>query len=354
MTDEKLQFDELSPLLAALCDGTLDREGFSRLERLLASDPAARRWYISYLDLHGELQWNHLAAEQRAPVEPREAPEAEAKGSGAGDQGPVFSPPATGHRPSIPPIITDPSTTHSSLGSWAISYAVATVFVCFLILGAWAVKISHRHEFADNNSRRQTASGLSAEEPEMVFVGRITGMADVEWSQDPDYLPPAGIHVSLGREYKLSSGLMQITYDSGAKVILEGPCSYKVESTRGGYLALGKLTAKVETKGPGARGQGSGAGKSSGFRGQGSEIEKPHPRIPKSPSPRPPIPDPFIVRTPTALVTDLGTEFGVEVAENGDACIRGEDSGQGGDSGIRGCGDAGCGETPRDRGRGGV
>ncbi|MCD4726039.1 MAG: hypothetical protein K8R46_00100, partial [Pirellulales bacterium] len=90
---------------------------------------------------------------------------------------------------------------------------------------------------------------------EMVFVGRITGMVDVKWSDDPRYLPPPDFaHVPLGRKYKLDSGLMQITYDSGAKVILEGPCTYEVESTAGGYLALGKLTARI-----GNRGEGRGA-----------------------------------------------------------------------------------------------
>ena len=31
------------------------------------------------------------------------------------------------------------------------------------------------------------------------------------------------------------------------------------------------------------------------------------------PTPHSPLPHPFVIRTPTATVTDLGTEFGVEV-----------------------------------------
>ena len=52
----------------------------------------------------------------------------------------------------------------------------------------------------------------------------------------------------MGRKYALASGFMEITYDTGAKVILQGPCIYEVESTTGGYLSLGKLTARVEKK----------------------------------------------------------------------------------------------------------
>ena len=40
---------------------------------------------------------------------------------------------------------------------------------------------------------------------------------------------------------------MEITYDTGAKVILQGPVTYEVE-TNGGYLAVGKLTGKLEGK----------------------------------------------------------------------------------------------------------
>jgi hypothetical protein len=70
---------------------------------------------------------------------------------------------------------------------------------------------------------------------------------------------------------------MEITYDTGAKVILQGPVTYEVESENGGFMSVGKLTGKVEVK------------KAKGF----------------------------VVRTPSANVTDLGTEFGVEVTKDG-------------------------------------
>ena len=54
--------------------------------------------------------------------------------------------------------------------------------------------------------------------------------------------------VSLGDKFALASGLMEITYDTGAKVILQGPVTYEVESASGGFLSLGKLTARLEKK----------------------------------------------------------------------------------------------------------
>ena len=70
-------------------------------------------------------------------------------------------------------------------------------------------------------------------------------MVDCKWAGTAFDSPD----VPLGRKYELASGLMEITYDTGAKVILQGPVTYEVESARGGYLAVGKLTARVEKRG---------------------------------------------------------------------------------------------------------
>ena len=83
---------------------------------------------------------------------------------------------------------------------------------------------------------------------------------------------------------------MEISYDSGAKVILQGPVRYEVESAAGGFLSVGKLTAKVESA-----------------KQQAAISKSPNLQISKL----------FVVKTPTATVTDLGTEFGVEVSKSG-------------------------------------
>jgi hypothetical protein len=98
----------------------------------------------------------------------------------------------------------------------------------------------------------------------------------------------------LGDRIGLKSGLLEITYDTGAVVILQGPVRYEVESPVGGYLSLGKLTARLGKKSE-VRGQKSEVG---GLRSESDNQQ-------------------FAIRTPTALVTDLGTEFGVEVDRQG-------------------------------------
>ena len=70
--------------------------------------------------------------------------------------------------------------------------------------------------------------------------------------------------------------------------------TYEVESAVGGYLAVGKLTARLDDR---------------ATADAGTQISKSQIRNLKSPL--------FAIRTPTALVTDLGTEFGVDVSADG-------------------------------------
>ena len=210
-----------------------------------------------------------------------------------------------------------PATFHSSAGyfssGWPVAYLVATViFAIGLVVGA-IVHVSTpqvvlpspsggRHEEAGEKGQGRGDS-LSAS-----IVGRITGMVDCRWSE-PDTETINGAHVALGRRYALSSGLLEVTYDTGAKVLLQGPVTYEVESPTGGFLSIGKLTAKLEKK--------VASGQWSVVSGQKSSSHQPL-ATSHSSNPQSLIPNPlFSVRTPTAVVTDLGTEFGVEVDKHG-------------------------------------
>jgi hypothetical protein len=111
--------------------------------------------------------------------------------------------------------------------------------------------------------------------------------------EEPEIIDQKSL-LRLGDRLTLRSGLLEITYDTGAKVILQGPVTYDVESPAGGYLSIGKLTAKLEQR--------------SEVRDQRSDSANHPSEI---------INHKFVVRTPTAVVTDLGTEFGVEVDQKG-------------------------------------
>ena len=202
---------------------------------------------------------------------------------------------------------------HGTVGyfssGWPVAYLVATVIFGLGLLIGSHVYVSQPEQVA----RHSSLPSRSVVEPKMEPVGRITGMVDCKWATKGFGISDWGLEegskskvqpsekvqslipnpqslVHLGDKFALASGLMEITYDTGAKVILQGPVTYEVESRTGGFMSIGKLTARLEKK---AEEAGN----------------------PKSPIPHPP--SAFVVRTPTAIVTDLGTEFGVEVSKNG-------------------------------------
>jgi RNA polymerase sigma factor (sigma-70 family) len=89
--------------------------------------------------------------------------------------------------------------------------------------------------------------GRTADTAQSPIVGQITGMVDCRFaagSKTEDRRPKTT--VSLGDKFNLVSGLLELTYDTGARVILQGPVTYEVESPAGGFLSVGKLTAKVD------------------------------------------------------------------------------------------------------------
>ncbi len=201
--------------------------------------------------------------------------------------------------PSIPSFLS--ATLHGTIEYFSqevpFSFLMGAVFCGLLVLMLSLIPVSSPMKIANNSpatpaiTQRQFTPG-----PKTEFVGQITGMVDCTWVDDR--FAPALNGVALGAKYMLASGLMEITYKTGARVILHGPCTYTVESAAGGFLSLGKLTARVESK----------SRLPSGTLPTDRDILKSRPAGGTY----------FAVRTPTAVVTDLGTEFGVEVGKAGE------------------------------------
>ena len=110
------------------------------------------------------------------------------------------------------------------------------------------------------------------------YVARLTRAVDYRWA-DPATSPIIGSFLRQGQVLNLDAGLIEIRLDEGARVIVEGPGSMIVESAGSVGLERGKLVAMVPAEAAG-----------------------------------------FTVRTPHAVLRDLGTEFGVEV--DPDACTQ--------------------------------
>jgi hypothetical protein len=286
--------EELLELLEALCDGEITAAEHDRLQSRLAADAAARQLYFDYVDLRLLLrQWQRASSgEQRSAV--ADEPDAVPLPPVVIQTSPVFHVPTT--------------TFFSPLGSFVFSYAAAAVIVGVGLLVGWAHQVSiprlDRREIV--GAGQQPVPTNFHPEPDVVFVGRVTGLFDCQWA-DSKTGTILYAYVPSGRRYALASGLMEITYDSGARVILQGPCTYQVQSRTSGYLSLGQLMARVEKKEEGGTRKGEDNRKVP-IGTQQARIENP-----SSPSPT----SRFVVHTPTAIVTDLSTEFGVKVEKSG-------------------------------------
>jgi hypothetical protein len=315
----------LRGLIDAACSGTIGDEQFDRLEAVLAESEEARRLYLRYCTLEGDL--HYLASMTHAD---------EAMRGRTGSAGGVGEPDAA---PIVPPIIIDTRAAGLfSVGTSMFSYAAATVVMglALLVLGTWHT--SHRAEIAPPGP----SASLPPSAGRIEVVGRITGLAECRWA---DRAAAALEHdsVPIGRRYALLAGFLEITYQSGARVILEGPVTYEVDSAAGGFLSRGKLTARIGARGERTANptlaQGESAPTASlaprpsaatiermgeGRRAKGEEDAErgQWAASPTAQDLRPKTQDPyssplFSVRTPTAVVVDLGTEFGVEVDRRG-------------------------------------
>ena len=228
------EFDEA---VAAVCHGSASDEQMRGLNELLRSDSVARDQYILRLELH-----SRLASEPDLFVstEP-EASEASLTGRGI-------------TLPRNVPYIDSPRRGRKRKLSWVVALAAC---VALLAAGWWGSRLSQPSE------RKGTTSKA---------VAMLNRAVDVQWDQRGDP-PRLGAPLEPGW-LRLKSGLAQIVFYSGVRMVIEGPTDLKLISPNEVACQSGRLIAEVPPQ-------------AIGFR----------------------------VSTPQMNVTDLGTSFGLEVKE---------------------------------------
>ncbi|MBC8325482.1 MAG: FecR domain-containing protein [Verrucomicrobia subdivision 3 bacterium] len=147
-------------------------------------------------------------------------------------------------------------------------WALAASLVALLTLGVWKW---NQPEPKSSNPITKTAAAIPVVVPGVAVLAKAVG---VEW-ESPAL--PVGTAVPAGR-LLFSAGLVRLEFYSGAAVILEGPADFELLGIDLAKCHRGKLRAIVPEPAAG-----------------------------------------FTVLTPQARLVDLGTEFGIDVAENGPA-----------------------------------
>lgn len=116
--------------------------------------------------------------------------------------------------------------------------------------------------------------------PSRESVAQIVSIMDVQVAKGPKSLQKGDLLYNTDKPVRIQKGYLEIMFDYGATVILEGPCEFACKSNGALELSYGKTYAFVPQEASG-----------------------------------------FTVETPTSRVVDLGTEFGVEVEPNGSSTV---------------------------------
>lgn len=224
--------EELFALLGALANGAIAPADHRRLEEILSQDPEARKLYFDYLDVHFGLHDWQLRDEAAEPL-------SALRRHLDGLPGPVEAP---GHQ------------------AWVGYVLVAAAAVCasFLLQTLW----------------RSWRPAQGSEAPRD-YVATLVSTADCVWDVGD---PPRreGSRLAPG-EFRLLAGVVEIRFDSGAQLVIEGPAVLRIESASAASLVRGKVVLKSDETA-----------------------------------------EAFVLQTPTSTLIDRGTEYAVAVGPAGE------------------------------------
>jgi hypothetical protein len=234
LTFPSYDYDET---VAAICDGTFSEEQARTLNELLLSHPAARDEYILRVELHA---W--LASEQDLFMPTaQEATDAGMPGRGLD---------------MTPQEVRLPAQRQggSRKATWVLALAAC---LALLLTVSWGLR-----EWRQNERKGATSKA----------VAMLNRVVDAQWGSG-DKTPLLGAALEPGW-LRLKSGLAQVVFYTGARIVIEGPAEFQIKSPSEAFCRSGRLTAEVP---PQARG--------------------------------------FQIGTPQIGVTDLGTVFGLDVKD---------------------------------------
>jgi hypothetical protein len=237
---------DLIELTGHFCDGTISPVQAERLEKLVADSAEARQYVLDTFQVHCELAWEF----GRASGDPQLTSLGIAKGGGRAFAG-VRPGGKTNDFASLSSPVNRRRRRWISLAVAASIVAAATLFAIF-----------------PSRQPRPEAPSRQESHPTTSQVARVEKINGVRWRQDA--AAEIGRSLPSGTKLSIEQGLAQIRFESGAKIIVQGPADIELQSVNSATLRSGSLTADVPVQ---ARG--------------------------------------FEIHTPNANVVDLGTRFGI-------------------------------------------
>lgn len=248
-------------LLDALVNQTLTPGQHADLQSVLRDSPEFQRRYLEYMDLHIGL--GKLLRSEGLTVDSLSGDTLARRAGEAADLSLPSSPPGSAERHSSVVRWTgvDMTKGRGLLDSPRFRIVMASIAVMLLVgLASLILRPDRADVVTTEPVRLFQAAGA-------VFFGKA--------------VPPVGGSLEYGREYALTSGMVELRFPNGAEVILEAPSVIEIKSGDRLVVKVGACSVHAP---PGAEG--------------------------------------FRVETPQADVVDLGTRFSINVNEVGETDVQ--------------------------------
>ena len=247
------KFNELEELLSKLFDGIANNEDTKRIEELLSGDPEACEFYIDYSELCAQMEFE-LSAKTPLDIDEQSISAQISKSTALFYEGQTTK-----------QILTP---------SWRPMPLLAVAAVIILFIGTLSLIINKRLLMSPQSVEAKNSSQLIEN---VTHEGVAVLMESVSASfVDNGFQPSSTNGILYPGEILLESGIVAIEFYSGARVILEGPAIFELTSENSAILREGRIRALVPPQACG-----------------------------------------FSVSTRQIEVVDLGTEFGMNIEEDG-------------------------------------
>ena len=254
---------ELHDLFARLCAGRADRHEQAWLENELQQNGSIRRLWLEFTALDSQMARSLVAEpEQDADEKPILI-----------DYQSVFDrePALAAAGESTAQNWSPRSETVARAIDWRrhpIRFLATAAALTVALWAGWMSLVLPPHNQRAEGKQRSIATAPK-------FVAQLLRSANTKWSEGGGLFRDEA-YLRLGQVLDLESGLAELQFQSGAVVTLRGPASLKLTGTNAAELTAGSLLAKVPAAAIG-----------------------------------------FTVVAPTVTLTDLGTEFGLEIDTQG-------------------------------------
>jgi concanavalin A-like lectin/glucanase superfamily protein len=199
---------EYDDMVAALCHGTATEEEMRALSDLLRSNQEARDEYLMRVEVHSRLA-----------SEPDLFPQVT-------DAAALSRIPETGFSESCPVFDAKPGIQRSK----RTRVRLLALAACFALIGAGTWSLWLRRVAAEKGTTSNA-------------IAMLTRSVGARWGRSTQPLRPGS---ALGPErLRLESGLAQVVFYSGARVVMEGPAELQLVSPSEAFCPAGRLLAEV-------------------------------------------------------------------------------------------------------------